>query len=489
MHTLKRKLSYLILGQKGGRNRIQIIELLKDRPYNLNQLAGILNLNYRTVKHHVDVLLKNELISSSKTGGYGEVYFLTPEMEGNMDIFQDVIKKLTDFTSSKKFFKSIMEQTTDAVMIINEEADVYFWNNGAKMIYGYTEEEVLGKTIPIFPDLGTYEKLIERIANGEQIVALEAELRHRSGKPIDVSQTIDGIKDENGNIIGYSLMSRDITEQRRAAEKLKISEERYALAQRAANIGSWDWDIITGKLHWSDTIEPMFGFTPGKFGCSYESFLDCVHPDDRQSVAERVNAAVEKGDEYDIEHRIVWPDGTVRIVSETGDVFRDEDGKAVRMVGMVRDITDRKRAEEELRKKEAELTAILKNVPIPMILVDGERRIWEVNDEATRFTGHTEEKMIGQLGGNGLGCLHSLDDPRGCGFGPHCELCEIRRTITDTLDTGKNHYRAKAKLLTGTGERTEKMNILLSTTLLNIMGERKVLVCIEPMDGCPVCGT
>ena len=479
MHTLKRKLSYLILGQKGGKNRIQIIELLKDRPYNLNQLAGLLNVNYRTVKHHIDVLLKNELISSSKTGGYGEVYFLTPEMEGNMDIFQDVIKKLTDFTSSKKFFKNIMEQTTDAVMIINEDGDVYFWNNGAKKIYGYYEDEVLGKTIPIFPDLGTYEKLINRIADGEQIVAMVAELRHRSKKSIDVSLTIDRIKDENENIIGYSIISRDITERRRAAEKLKISEERYALAQRAANIGSWDWNILTDKLHWSDTIEPMFGFAPGKFGRSYEAFLDCVHPEDREFVTDRVNACIEKGDEYDIEHRIIWPNGTIRIMSETGDVFRDELGKAVRMVGIVQDITERKKVEEELRKKEVEMTAILKNVPIPMILVDGERRIRDVNDEAIKFTGQPEEKMIGQLKGNGLGCLYSLDDPRGCGFGPHCGICDIRRTVLDTLDTGTNHYRVKTQI---TRENEEVIDILLSTTLLHVTGERKVLVCIEPLD-------
>ena len=489
MHRLKRKLSYLILGQKGGRNRIQIIELLKDRPYNLNQLAGILELNYRTIKHHVDVLLKNELISSSRTGGYGEVYFLTPEMEGNMDVFRDVIKKLTDFTSSKKFFKNIMEQTNDAVIIINGDSDVYFWNNGAEKIYGYPEEEVLGKTLPIFPDPKTCEELMNRVVGGEQITAFEARVRHRLEEVIDVSLTMDGIRDEDEKIIGYSIMSRDITERKRTAGKLKISEERYALAQRAANIGSWDWNIVTGKLHWSDTIEPMFGFGSGKFGRSYEAFLDCVHPDDRQFVVERVNAAVENGDDYNIEHRIVWPDGEVRIVSETGDVFRDEDGEALRMVGIVQDITDRKQAEGELQNRELELSAILKNVPIPMLLVDGDRRIREVNDEAVKFTGHAEEKMIGQLGGNGLGCLHSLEDPRGCGYGPHCEGCDIRRTIMDTLDTGTNHHRVRASILMNSGENTVESDILISTTSLKVMGERKVLVCIEPADNCPECGT
>ncbi len=486
---LKRKLSYLILGQKGGRNRIQIIELLKDRPYNLNQLAGILELNYRTVKHHVDVLLKNELISSSRTGGYGEVYFLTPEMEGNMDVFRDVIIKLTDFTSSKKFFKNIMEQTNDAVIIINEDSDIYFWNNGAEKIYGFKEEEVLGKTLPIFPDSETARELMHRAAGGEQIAAFEATVMHSSKEPIDVSLTMDGIRDENENIIGYSIISRDITERRRTSAKLKASEERYALAQRAANIGSWDWNIITGKLHWSDTIEPMFGFGPGNFGRSYEAFLDCVHPDDRQFVVDRVNAAVEDYDEYDIEHRIVWPDGEVRIVSETGEVFREKDGKAVRMVGVVQDITARKQAERELRNREKELSAILKNVPIPMMLVDEDRRIREVNEEAVRFTGNTEDRMIDQLSGNGLGCLHSLEDPKGCGFGPHCEGCDIRSTIMDTLDTGKNHHGVRTTISMAAGDGTKESDILISTTSLNIMGARKVLVSIEAVDGGPECGT
>ncbi|UCF15630.1 MAG: GAF domain-containing protein [Phycisphaerales bacterium] len=137
----------------------------------------------------------------------------------------------------------------------------------------------------------------------------------------------------------------ELENRKTVIEALRLSEQRYALAQRAANIGSWDWDIITGDLHWSDRIEPLFGFAPGKFGATYEAFLECVHPQDRRHVVDSVNASVERDDDYAIEHRIVWPDGTVRWVSETGDVIRDEQGKAIRMLGIVQDITERKETE------------------------------------------------------------------------------------------------------------------------------------------------
>ncbi len=138
----------------------------------------------------------------------------------------------------------------------------------------------------------------------------------------------------------------DVTELNLVEEELRRSEEIYALAQRAANIGSWNWDIITGNLRWSALIERMFGFAPGKFGATYEAFLECVHPDDRKYVEDSVNAAVKDNEDYNIEHRIIWPDGTVRWVSETGDVFRDENGEPLRMIGIVQDITERKKVDQ-----------------------------------------------------------------------------------------------------------------------------------------------
>ncbi|MHC4316747.1 MAG: GAF domain-containing protein [Planctomycetota bacterium] len=152
---------------------------------------------------------------------------------------------------------------------------------------------------------------------------------------------------------------RDITNRKEAEEALQHSEERYALAQRAANIGSWDWDITTDTLVWSEQIEPMFGFGRGEFSATYEAFMDRVHPDDRQHVSGSVNACVEAGKNYSIEHRIIWPDGTIRWISETGDVIRDKDGKAIRMLGIVQDITERKETEGALRLHETRLQTLL----------------------------------------------------------------------------------------------------------------------------------
>lgn len=164
-------------------------------------------------------------------------------------------------------------------------------------------------------------------------------------------------------------------QQRRVERALKNSEERYALAQKAANIGSWDWNIVTGDLVWSERIEPMFGFALGQFKGTYEAFLECVHPDDRPSVVDSVNACIEHEKEYHAEHRIVWPDGTIRWLSETGDVIRDASGKAVRMLGVVRDITEYK----ETERKVLNLAKFASENPSPVLRVRGDGVILYAN--------------------------------------------------------------------------------------------------------------
>ncbi len=154
--------------------------------------------------------------------------------------------------------------------------------------------------------------------------------------------------DEAGNVSQVIEYWLDVTERKQATDLLKQSEERYALAQKVANIGSWDWDITSGELVWSEQIESMFGFEQGQFEGTYKAFLDCVHSEDRQSVQESVQEALSGEKIYRIKHRIIRPDGTIRWVSETGAVMRDENNKPVRMVGLIQDITERELAEQEV---------------------------------------------------------------------------------------------------------------------------------------------
>ena len=135
---------------------------------------------------------------------------------------------------------------------------------------------------------------------------------------------------------------------------LESSEERLRRSQEYANIGTWDWNIQTGDLYWSERISPLFGGPDGKLETTYENFLNAVYPDDRQFVVDAVSACVEDGREYDIEHRVVWPNGEIRWLQESGDVVRNSAGRPLHMLGVVQDITRRKMAEEEMLRARQE---------------------------------------------------------------------------------------------------------------------------------------
>src|SRR4030043_271304 len=221
MPSLVQTLSHLVLGQKGGENRILIIELLRQRPYNVNQLAECLQLNYRTVKHHIDVLRENSLLTPSSSPGYGEVYFLSPELDQNYEVFRNIAGKLKNQASHYALSQNVIEQTHDAVMVIDEEGLVMFWNRSAERLLGYSDKEILGKTIPIFNDPEFLKLAIKEVADKKETRVQEIIGKDNSGKPIDLEISIDGIADEEGKIVAYSILARDIGVRKRNEERLR----------------------------------------------------------------------------------------------------------------------------------------------------------------------------------------------------------------------------------------------------------------------------
>ena len=119
------------------------------------------------------------------------------------------------------------------------------------------------------------------------------------------------------------------------------SEQQLRLALAAARLGIWDWDIPTNQVTWSENITELFGLGQEPFAGTYEAYLNLVHPEDRATLVESIRNCVNTGAEYAIEHRIVWPDGTIHWLACRGDVLRDGDGTPLRRLGTVMDITAR----------------------------------------------------------------------------------------------------------------------------------------------------
>ena len=153
------------------------------------------------------------------------------------------------------------------------------------------------------------------------------------------------LRDDDGKVRGAVNVLVDITERRRIAASLAEERQRLELAMQAGRMGTWEWDIKAGTVHWSETLEALHGLSPGEFGGTFEDYLSDMHPADRPHVINSIQRALQTG-RHELEYRIIWPDGSEHWVSAKGYVVRDAGGKPERMIGLCMDITARKQAEE-----------------------------------------------------------------------------------------------------------------------------------------------
>ncbi len=180
--------------------------------------------------------------------------------------------------------------------------------------------------------------------------------------------------------------------RRRIEEDLRQSERNLAEAQRIAHIGSWEMDFATNGTRRSEEVDRTLGVEPGAFDGSYEAFLAFVHPDDRPLVAKANRAASADGTPYDLTHRIVRPDGTVRIVHDLGEVVRNETGTPVGIIGTIQDITERATAEAERNR----LLSAIEQAADPIWTTDLDGTITYVNPSFARLYGYRADELLGQ---------------------------------------------------------------------------------------------
>jgi PAS domain S-box-containing protein len=198
-------------------------------------------------------------------------------------------------------------------------------------------------------------------------------------------------------VVSIPLMAlAAVIEERRHAERAaRRNEEHLAMAMKAAQMGTWEWNITDNTAKWSDETKRMFGRSLGDPEGTTEEFFSAVHPSDRLFIEQALNRAVTEGSPYEAEFRMMQPDGSIRWVLGRGKVVSDEGGKRLRMIGLNADITEQKQAEEALRESEDKYRSMVESQTELICRFLPDTTLTYVNDAYCRYFGKSREELIG----------------------------------------------------------------------------------------------
>jgi len=276
------------------------------------------------------------------------------ELRSTIDRLQEALaeQKRTDefLRESEERYRTFFDTSRDCVFMTTVDGRFIYFNDAGMEMLGYSasdRQDMLSKNVATF-----YADPEERDAHSQRVQALgfskdyPVDLRKKDGTIIHALVTTVARKGSDGTVIGFQGTVRDITELKKAENALKESEQRLRLAQDAAKAGTWEWDLQTNENFWSDELWPLYGLEPHSCEPSYESWLRTICPADRAMAQQAVQEAASQGRELNAEWRTNNSGEGSRWLMSRGQPVYDEDGQLRRYIGIVIDITDRKRAHE-----------------------------------------------------------------------------------------------------------------------------------------------
>ena len=293
----------------------------------------------------------------------------------------------------------ILADMSDLVVVFDEDYIIKFLNEAAKKVYGDTvgrkcHQVIRNLDMPCH-HAGIRCQIRELVEEGKalhedtRLAGVTGRVLHIRSRP---TTTADGKK----AIIG---VYRDITEETKATEGLRRSEERFRIAAESASDLIWEWDIPSGRLDWFGKIDELLGYAFGEFPRTMEVYMRIVHPEDRERVAAALDRHLNGQAPYCEEYRVLRKDGAILHWKDSGTVLRDVKGKPYRMIGACSDIADQKRlkeSEKALREQQSLLQQVIDNIPTPIFHKDTNGLYQGCNTAYERFIGFPKERLIGR---------------------------------------------------------------------------------------------
>lgn len=289
------------------------------------------------------------------------------QVHGAVVTFLDISDRLRvkdELKQSQALLGSIVENIPVMVFLKDaKELRFELFNRAGEQLLGYRREDLLGKNdYDFFP-----KEQADFFTQKDHAVLESRKLQEIPAEPIKVADGSQkwlhtfkiGLYDEAGRPTHLLGISVDITERLHIEEALRENEKRLAEAQRMAHLGHWELDLATNRLSWSDEIYRIFEIDPQQFGATYESLLDAIHPEDREAVNHAYTDSLKDRSSYQIQHRLLMKDGRVKYVEEKCETAFSEDGKPLRSLGTVQDVTATRFAERALREQQQVLEQAL----------------------------------------------------------------------------------------------------------------------------------
>jgi diguanylate cyclase (GGDEF)-like protein/PAS domain S-box-containing protein len=300
-------------------------------------------------------------VTHARDGSSREVIFNKATFYDPSGAVGGIVGVLVDITERKKLealtaenaerLRAVIHASPLAIIARDVNKVITMWNPAAERMFGWSEAEVLNTATSIVPEhlKAETEAMRLRTMAGESMIIEETQRQARDGRLIDVNMTIAPIHDAHGVANGTMVTISDISRRKEAEAALRESEAHLRLAMEAAQMGMWYWECETDRFHYSDGLAQLFGRTVDSATVDYRVLQQVLHPDDRDLFAATVRHAVRQGTDFQVDYRVVWPDGSVHWLANRAQVHRDQrTGRAIRIVGVAMDLTDRKIAEQRI---------------------------------------------------------------------------------------------------------------------------------------------
>jgi PAS domain S-box-containing protein len=418
-----------------------------------------------------DLRLANEELELRKTS----ILDLLEDLKAELEAQKRIEKALRN---SEALYQSLVENIPQCILRKDRAGRFVFANQNFCQFIGLSSEQLLGQTAAEVGPPELARKLREddqRVMDTGQGLELVEEII--TGQGCRFMQVIKSpVRDAGGQVVGVQAIFWDITARRQMEERVaQLLREQQAILDTAP-VGI---ALYKGRtVDWANpALKAMFGYASEDLhGMDMPALY--VHTEDYERMGREGPARVGQGLTYTVEVELKRKSGA-RFWCQVQGRAIDPTDLSTGVIWMVMDVTEQKKAQEDLARREAELAAIYDSSPLMMCLVNRQREVERMNHAMAQFGATDGSAESGPQLGDALGCVNALDDPRGCGFGARCQTCPLRLAVVKTFETGQPCRQVEAEMFLAQSGNRREIQVSASTAFVRLQDQPKVLVCLE----------